>query len=166
MSDVADIAPVALPAFAVPAKVELGWICRRYCAANAWWMLLPLLGGGAWALVDVRWGLDVILLWLVALTLLLTLLILNHALSPAAVWSVMPKSATFDRQGIVLSFEHERKKDEHIAWDDVLAIDQNRDYLALTLRSDRYAPLLIPRASLADPTLDITIGQLFAHRHQ
>ena len=78
----------------------------------------------------------------------------------------MPKSATFDHRGIVLAFEHERKKDEHIAWDEVLAIDQNRDYLALTLRSDRYAPLLIPRDSLANPTLGVTIWQLFAHRHQ
>ena len=152
--------------FAVPARVELAWVCRRYLAANAWWMMLPMVAGAALATVDVRWTIGVALAWLLTLTMVLALVLLNHALSPIAVWSVMPKRAVIDNEGIVMTFEHERKNDEHIAWDDVLAIAQNRDFIALTLRGNRYAPLLIPRDSVANPTLGITLGELFAHRSQ
>ena len=74
-------------------------------------------------------------------------------------WSLMEKDITLETAGLLLQFADERMHDRLIAWREVSRVVVDNDYVMLMLKVRRFTFLLIPRSSIADPSIIVALRQ-------
>ncbi|MBQ4367147.1 MAG: hypothetical protein II786_03585 [Muribaculaceae bacterium] len=143
----------------VSSSEYLGRLSAQFFAANGVWLALPLLVGFVLAFQDIRWLIVTLMLLFVAFPMLLSLCYINYALSMEARWSLMEKDITLETAGLLLQFADERMHDRLIAWREVSRVVVDNDYVMLMLKVRRFTFLLIPRSSIADPSIIVALRQ-------
>ncbi len=140
-------------------------ICAMFAADNWLWAAAPLAVCAVLAIgMDVRFAVVGLMVLFVALPMALALVYLWYGFAPEARWSVMPKTATLDSEGIHLDFADPRMTKHTIAWGEVCDIVQKKDALLLMLKGKRYTCLMLPR-SLVNPDVAQRLGQLVHEAH-
>lgn len=129
---------------------------RMFFGRNWPWFILPLVACAIIGAItkDFRWLIVGLMLVFMVFPMVVALIYFSYALTLETRWSLMEKTATFDKDGIGLTFVDSRMKARHIKWTDITHVTRNKDAYFFHLKVRRYNFLMIPRTALQTESIN------------
>ena len=156
---------VTTDVFSVTPGTYMRHLCAIFAADKWLWLAAPLAVCVVLAFgVDVRFAIVALMVLFVVLPMVLALLYFWYGFAPEARWSIMDKTASFNKEGIHLDFLDKRMKKHTIAWGEVCDIIEKKDAVLLMLKGKRYVCLMLP-VSVVNPDVAQWLGQLVNKAH-